>query len=120
MYCCTAQPYIGEVSSRTVSVPLGVSVTFNCTFDGIPRPSLTWRRNDTLLIGEGVRWLIMERVIRERVRPELNSETVLSQLTLINVDVSDDGSQITCRADNNVGEPATLLYNIRVEGIIGQ
>ena len=96
-------------------------MTFNCTVDGIPRPSLTWRRNGTLLMtGEGIRWMIMEQVIGERVRPELNSETVLSQLTLINVDASDDGSQITCRADNNVGEPTSLLYIIRVEGITGQ
>ena len=104
-----------------MSVSVGDSISFNCTSDGIPQPTLTWYRNGTLLTGGGSRWFI-DNLLLDGIsaRPELESnQSVFSQLTLINASRFDQGSLITCQANNFVTDPTTLTYTLLIDGIIG-
>ena len=105
-----------------MSVSVGDSISFNCTSDGIPQPTLTWYRNGTLLTRDGPRWFIKNLLLDGiRARPELESNrSVFSQLTLINAGRSDQESLITCQANNRVSNPVTLSYTLEVDGIIGK
>ena len=101
-----------------VSGSIGDSITFNCTADGIPNPSLTWRRNGTLLTTGSTLWTIKETgLMGQRVRDELDTKlSVLSQLTLNKIDLVDHRSLISCQADNSVNE-SVLTYTLIVNDI---
>ena len=109
---------IGEGSNLIVNGSIGDSITFNCTADGIPNPSLTWRHNGTLLTTGSIRWTIKETSLNgQRVRDQLDTEqSVLSQLTLNKIDQIDHGSLISCQADNSVNE-SVLTYTLIVNDI---
>ena len=114
------EPEINE-NGDPISVSIGSRMTFTCTADGIPTPSLTWYRNGTLLT-DSERWIITQTV-GPGIRSEIpTTESIMSNLTLVNIRESDDFSQLSCRADNRIGEADVLSppYIIRIEDVDGQ
>ena len=116
LYSYTAGPVIRGSSNTNISGSIDSSITFNCTTDGIPQPSITWYYNSTLLISGSTRWIIKEtKLYGQRVRAELDSVgSVLSQLTLTKIDFTDHGSVISCEADNSVNK-SILTYTLSIK-----
>jgi hypothetical protein len=114
-----AVPYIGE-ANETIRVNVGESVTFNCTADGVPQPTLTWFNNEALITRGGTpRWLITDSLLTgSRVRDDLESvHSVMSQLTLRDVDAYDNGYVISCQANDGLGNTVSVSYTLQVDGI---
>ena len=99
-----------EKNQSTVISQLGDTVLFNCTSNGVPQPKLSWFLNEISLV-PSPRWFISNA--------ERSDQSVFSQLALTNVERFDHKSLIICKANNDVGDPVTLVYTLVVEGVVG-
>ena len=100
----------------TVVKVKGQNVVFNCTGDGIPRPTIVWRRNGQLLLNTSKFKIISTEQtngFRSNIIPEVVQRTSL--IEIINLRGSDNGSY-SCRADNeaNVGVVLTTPFTLQV------
>ena len=109
---------IREATPTTIRSSLGDSVTFTCTVDALPSPYITWRRNGTIIstAGSNSRWQLSKNIIESDISGAVR---VTSNLTLMEVRITDDNSQIECTATNEYGE-ASIQYIIGLEGVIGK
>ena len=94
----------------------GQNVVFNCTGDGIPRPTIVWKRNGQLLLNTSKFKIISSEQandFRSNVIPEVLQRTSL--IEIINLRGSDNGSY-SCRADNeaNLGVVLTTPFTLQV------
>ena len=92
------------------------NVSFNCTADGIPMPTIVWRKNGQLLIPNNKRniaQLSNSTGFRSNTIPGVVQVT--SILTITDLTGSDNGSY-SCRADNeaNIGAVLTIPYQLTV------
>ena len=92
------------------------NVSFNCTADGIPMPTIVWRKNGQLLIPNNKRniaQLSNSAGFRSNTIPGVVQVT--SILTITDLTGSDNGSY-SCRADNeaNIGAVLTIPYQLTV------
>lgn len=96
----------GEVLMRNV----GDTVNISCVADGLPEPRIVWRRNSNVVLVEGAqRWEITHQRLEPGFRTQVPTNTlVVSTLYIRGVLESDNNTQLSCSAINQVGEPATL------------
>ena len=92
------------------------NVSFNCTADGIPMPTIVWRKNGQLLIPNNKRNIAQSSNstgFRSNTIPGVVQVT--SILTITDLIGSDNGSY-SCRADNeaNIGAVLTTPYQLTV------
>ena len=87
---------------------------FNCTADGIPRPTIVWRRNGQLLLNYN-RFKIVsseqDNSFCSNIIPEVLQHT--SILEIVELRGNDNGSY-SCRADNeaNLGVVLTTPFTL--------
>ena len=92
------------------------NVSFNCTADGIPMPTIVWRKNGQLIISNNKRnvtQLSNSTGFRSNTIPGVVQVT--SVLTITDLTGSDNGSY-SCRADNEakIGAVLTTPYQLTV------
>ena len=112
-------PAVNE-SGGDIEVLFGETLNLTCTADGLPQPSFTWRRDDSLLVELGSRLEVNTVVVQPGFRQEIpTSEAVRSTVVLRDVQASDDGMTFSCRAENGFGEPAFIAsaYKLVVQNI---
>lgn len=86
----------------------GEAVTFNCTADGAPAPTILWTRNDQLLVVNPLINKFENKELKNNgTSAALGVIRTSSVLTVYNLGSWDDGTY-SCKADNGVGEAATL------------
>ena len=97
---------------------VGDIVNVSCLADGLPEPRVIWRRDGRVLsVQTGRRIEITTEIIVPGFRTQVPTQsTVLSTLMIRGILVSDNNTQLSCLAVNNIGEPATLTtpYTIAV------
>ena len=86
----------------------GQNISFNCTAEGIPMPTIVWRKDGQLIIQNN------KRHISSKSSTGFHSG-VTSTLIISDVTGSDNGSY-SCRADNeaNIGAVLTIPYQLTV------
>ena len=93
----------------------GQNVSFNCTADGIPTPTIVWRRDGQLIIPNNKRSVSSQSStgFRSNRIPEIIQVT--STLLITDLTGSGNGSY-SCRADNeaNIGAVLTTPYQLTV------
>ena len=95
----------------------GESVTFNCSADGIPLPSIIWRKNRQLLILDPDRTKVVITVSDGFRSLDNSNMTQTESILTINPLVEADQGLYSCLADNHVGNPAVMetSYNLTIE-----
>ena len=102
----TAAPYIG-LTGRDETVNAGARVSFNCTTDGVPTPSITWLKGSTVIsTSAGKQFNLVEETIPSGLRDNIN-ESFSSVLTIVGVMESNSGLYV-CTATNDRGQAAVL------------
>ena len=93
----------------------GQNVLFNCTADGIPVPTIVWRKDGQLIIPSNRRNLSLQSSNGFRSNTIPGVVQVTSILTITDLTGSDNGSY-SCRADNeaNIGAVLTTPYQLTV------
>ena len=112
-----------EESGGDIEVQFGEMLNITCTSDGLPQPTLTLFRDDSLLLELGSRLEVHTLVLQPGFRQEVpTSEAVRSTVVLQDVQASDNGMTFSCRAENGFGEPAFLAsaYKVVVRNIPGR
>ena len=94
----------------------GQNVSFNCTADGVPIPTIVWRKDGQLIIPSNRRSLSLSSNstgFRSNTIPGVVQVT--SILTITDLTGPDNGSY-SCRADNeaNIGAVLTTSYQLTV------
>ncbi len=103
----------GIDASFNVPVDIGSTINLTCRADGIPTPTLIWRRNGTVIATTGRTTVSL--VTGPSIRTEIPTmESVISTVTLRDVKESDDYTRWTCTAENSVGLNERY-YTLRVE-----
>ena len=115
-------PAVDE-SGGDIEVLFGETLNITCTADGLPPPTLTWFRDDSLLVELGDRLDVTMLVVHPGFRQEVpTSEAVRSTVVLRDVQASDDGMTFSCRAENGFGTSAFIAsaYRLVVQNIPGR
>ena len=91
-------------------------MSFSCTADGIPMPTIVWRKDGQLIIQNNKRNIAQSSNstgFRANTIPGVVQAT--STLTITGLTGSDNGSY-SCRADNeaNIGAVLTIPYQLTV------
>ena len=93
----------------------GQNVSFNCTADGIPIPTLVWRKNGQLIIPSNRRNTSLQSSIgfRSNIIPGVVQVTSILIITDL---IGSDSGNYSCRADNkaNIGAVLTTPYQLTV------
>lgn len=114
-YSPVVLPMIREASA-TRSIGLRERVAFTCTVDALPSPSITWRRNGTIIITRAnPRWQLSEIDVVSDVTGAVG---VRSTLTLLEVRITDDNSLVECTATNGYRD-TSILYTLQLQGVQG-
>ena len=95
----------------------GESVTFNCSADGIPLPSIIWRKNRQLLILDPDRTKVVITVSDGFRSLDNSNMTQTESILTINPLIEADQGLYSCLADNQVGNPGVMEtpYNLTIE-----
>ena len=99
----------------TILKERGQNVSFNCTADGVPIPTIVWRKDGQLIIPSNRRSLSLQNSTGFRSNTIPGVVQVTSILTITDLTGSDNGSY-SCRADNeaNIGAVLTTPYQLTV------
>ena len=100
----------------TVIKTKGQNVVFNCTADGLPRPTIVWRRNGQLLLNTSRLKIISSEQansFRSNIIPEVLQRTNMLEITDLK---GNDNGSYSCRADNeaNLGVILTTPFTLQV------
>ena len=96
-----AAPYIKDAGGDEL-VNAGVQVSFNCTADGVPTPSIKWLKGGTVVsTSVGKQYKLAEKRIPTGLRDNIN-ESISSVLTIFGMTESDTGLYV-CAANNGRG-----------------
>ena len=87
----TDAPYIKSVTPLTTKSWVGQTVTLKCVADGVPTPTLTWKKPDGT---------------------ELKQVTALENIAVVVLGNQDFG-QYRCRANNAVGAADTQTVQVQ-------
>ena len=93
----------------------GGRVSFMCSADGVPTPSISWFKDNTFVSTESVKkFNLNESTIDTGLRENIN-KTVTSMLSIVGIAESDAGLY-TCSASNNRGSNAVVTppFNLTV------
>ena len=91
----------------TVVKESGQNTSFNCTADGVPVPTIVWRKNGQLLVSGDRRSIVYTNTsVGFRIRNIPGVMKITSVLTITDLTGSDSGNY-SCRVDNG-GRPAIL------------
>ena len=97
----TAAPYINS-TGQDETVVAGGRITFSCSADGVPTPSISWFKDNTFISTEsGKKFELAETTVATGVRENIN-ETFTSVLSVIGVTENDAGLY-KCSASNGRG-----------------
>lgn len=109
LVCFLVVPAINESGiNNNITAVLGDTVNFTCSADGLPQPTLTWLRDDALLV-EIPGKVEVSVASQPAFRPVVsNAEVLVSTVTLRTVAKSDNNTVVYCIAENGFGEPAIL------------
>ena len=94
----------------------GQTVSFNCTADGIPRPTIVWRKDGQLIISSTIRNIHSSGgSIGFRSQDIPGVLQITSTLTITGLARSDSGNY-SCRADNeaNIGAVLSTPFTLEV------
>ena len=92
----------------------GESISFSCTADGIPLPSIIWIFSGTLLqTSLNPRFNLDQQLLSGEPFRTRIPQALRSNLTISNLRPSDSGNY-SCRGDNGVGQPAVLMQSFRL------
>ena len=92
----------------------GESISFNCTADGIPLPSIVWIFSGTLLQATlNPRFHLDQQLLSGEPFRSHIPHALQSTLTISNLRPSDSGNY-SCRGDNGAGQPAVLTLSFRL------
>ena len=109
----SAEAYIQENGGIDFTRQSRESVSFTCTADGIPTPTILWLRNGTLLQASlNPRLSVSGETLSSGLRPNI-AESRRSTLTISDLSERDSGSY-SCRASNQVGMTAELREPYRL------
>ena len=83
------------------------TISFTCTADGVPTPTILWLQNGTLLqINQNPRFSVSSDTMRPGLRPYI-TERRQSVLTISELSERDSG-RYSCIATNRIGTTAEL------------
>jgi len=100
------QPLVREFGGNIYTVASGENITFMCTAEGAPLPTMVWIRDNQFLQTElSNRFQVVEETVQS-VRSDVQYAR-RSILTLSNLTVTDSGFY-TCRASNGYRVPSFL------------
>lgn len=96
---------------------VGESVQFNCTADGYPRPTVTWRKNGILVLNSE-KFTIQFQSSESGFRSIPILRQVTSILTVNDV-ASGDAGNYSCRANNQVRLPVfSSKFELKIDGLL--
>ena len=95
-----------EDGGTTFTNPSGDTVSFTCTADGVPTPTIAWLRDNTALLVNLDNRLSVETTTLPGLRPYI-TESRRSVLTISDLTVKDSG-RYSCKATNGIGTDAVL------------
>ena len=84
------------------------NISFNCTADGIPMPTIVWRKDGHLIIPFHKRSITVKNSTGFRSSMIAGVLQTTSSLTITGLTGSDNGSY-SCRADNKANIGAVLI-----------
>ena len=108
------QPLVREFGGNFYTAASGENITFVCTAEGAPLPTMVWIRNNQFLQTElSDRFQVVEETV-ESVRSDVDY-AMRSILTVNDLTVTDSGFYV-CRASNGYNTPSFLTepYQLRV------
>ncbi|XP_019862297.1 PREDICTED: uncharacterized protein LOC109590854 [Amphimedon queenslandica] len=93
----------------------GQSISFNCTANGIPTPTIVWMKDGQLIVPNKKRSISVQLSAGFHSNNSSNISQVTSNLTISDLTGSDNGSYF-CRADNNanIGTVLNTSYQLAV------
>ena len=93
----------------------GQNISFNCTADGIPTPTIVWRKDGQLIVPNEKRSISVQLSAGFRSNISLDIIQITSILNISDLTGSDNGSY-SCRADNkaNIGTVLNIPYQLAV------
>lgn len=93
---------------------MGQEVSLNCTADGLPQPSIVWRKDGQLIINGTKRSI--DTSVGIGFRTTIPGVLLINSTLTINSLIASDSGNYSCRADNeaNFGAVLTFSYTVRV------
>ena len=110
----TAAPFINSTGGDE-TVMAGDRISFSCSADGVPNPTISWFKDDTIISAEsGKKFDLTEATIDGGIRENIN-ETFTSVLSIFGIAESDAGVY-KCSAANGRGSNYViqLPFNLTV------
>ena len=101
------------INGVAVNKKSGQSISLNCTADGIPTPTIVWRKDGQLIVPNNKRSISVQ--LSAGFRSNISLDIITSNLTINDLTGSDNGSY-SCRADNkaNIGAALNTPYQLTV------
>ena len=101
----TAAPIIDTLSSSTLTIAVGSSLTLNCTSQGSPPDTFTWKKDNSSTV--------LQSTSVTAVNHASTSAVFCADYSIYSVTTSDSGTH-TCTVTNPIGNvmlPSQLLVN---------
>ena len=102
-----------ENGGTTFTNQSGDTVSFTCTADGVPAPTIAWLRDNRALLINLDNRLSVETTTLPGLRPYI-TESRRSVLTISDLTVKDSG-RYSCKATNGIGTDAVLQDPYRLD-----
>ena len=105
--CFIVHPQLLVSTGVTVVKESGQNTSFNCTADGVPVPTIVWRKNGQLLVSGDRMTIVYTNIsVGFRIQNISGVMQITNVLTITDLTGSDSGNY-SCRVDNG-GRPAIL------------
>ena len=99
-YYLAGAPKIDTASSLTLTIPVGSSLTLNCTSRGSPPDTFTWRKDNDPTV--------LQSTSITEVTYNANSAVFRADYSINNVTTSDSGTY-TCNVTNPIGSDSAII-----------